>query len=178
MSWLNSDGLYIQMGTEEAALVRGGEYTTLGSHRVTEFMVDLVADCGSSAAILGSATSSTYGTGGYGLELPEGARIEKVEIITMTAATSGGSAVLNIGLVRRDRTTELDYDGLVAAATLASFNAVGETLTLTAGVSTGGALLGTTLANSGIVTVDYDTAAFDTGKIHVRVYWRPVQVTN
>lgn len=178
MSWLNSDGLYTQFGTEEGATQRGGEYTTPGSHRVTEFMVDLVNDCGTAAAILGSVASSTYPAGSLGVELPEGARIEKVTIVTDTAATSGGSAVLNIGLVRRDRTTAIDAQALVAAAALATFNAAGETVVLTAGATGAGTLIGTTLSNSGIVTVDYDTAAFTAGKIRVSVEWRPTMVTN
>jgi hypothetical protein len=125
-----------------------------------ELFIDDMTDLGTTAAIQD-----------YNVVVPKNARIEKVEVITQTAVTSGGSATLNVGLKRTDNSTELDYDGLVAALALASFNSAGETVALTVGSTSAGALIGTTLAYNGYLTVDYDTAAFTAGAIRVRVYF-------
>lgn len=157
-TWMNNDGLYIKYGTDEATAGKAGEYgTDVAGQRVIEFDLTLTG-LGTAAAIVDD-----------NVFIPAGVRIQKVEIINSTAATSGGSAALNIGLQRRDRSTELDYDGLVAAAALATFNAAGETSTLTAGATGAGALIGTTTAYSGYITADYDTAAFTAGVLKVRV---------
>jgi hypothetical protein len=158
-TWMNSDGLYIKFGTDEADHGVAGEYSTLGPQRMVEAKLTLT-EAALTAAIVDD-----------NVWLPAGARIEKVEVIAETAATSGGAAVLNVGLQRQDRSTELDYDGLVAALALTAINAAGETNSLTPGSTGAGALIGTTLANAGYLTFDYDTAAFTAGVMKVRVYW-------
>lgn len=160
-TWMNSDGLYLKTGTQEAVLSAGGAYRNDGNYHVVEVTIHDMTDLGTSAAILDDVTF-----------VPKGARIEKVQLVTETACTSGGSAVLNVGLQRRDRSTELDYDGLIAAAALSTFNAAGETLDLILGATGVGALVGTTLAYNGYLTADYDTAAFTAGKVVIRVYYR------
>lgn len=162
MVWTNSDGLIVKFHRELGTVTKAGEFGTVsdGDQHVTELSISAMTALGTSAAVQDQH-----------VVLPSGARIEKVEIITTTACTSGGSAVLNIGLQRLDRSTELDYDGLVAALALASFNAAGETYTMTAGVTGAGALVGTALANAGVLTADYDTAAFTAGAIKVKIYW-------
>ena len=160
MAWYNSDGLYVKFGTETDTSVKAGEYRTNGPQRMIELTITAMTALGTAAAIQDDVTV-----------VPKNARIEKVEIVTTTAVTSGGAAVLNIGLIRTDRTTELDYDGFVAAAALATFNAAGETVTITNGATGAGALVGTTLAYNGLLTADYDTAAFTAGAIKVRIYF-------
>lgn len=162
MAWTNNDGLIVKFGTEQGTAGKAGEYSTLGPVRLTEVLIDLTA-LGTAAAVLDEHVS-----------FPSGARIERVEIINQTAATSAGSAVLNIGLQRLDRTTELDYDGFVAAAALATFNVAGERNTLDIGSTGVGALVGTTLAHAGVLTADYDTAAFTAGVVRVRISWTKV----
>ena len=160
--WTNGDGLRIKFGTNEATAGTVGEYKTLGLERVLEAVITLTS--------LGTSAARQDET----LMLPAGARISAVKIINQTAATSGGSATLNVGLQRADRSTELDYDGLVAAAALSTFNAAGETSTLTNGSTGAGALIGTTLAYPGYLTADYDTAAFTAGVLRVQVmYYMP-----
>lgn len=161
MVWYNNDGLVVKFGTEEATAGKAGGYNTRGPQQMIElFISDMTTVPSAAGTILD-----------YNLVVPKNARIEKVEVITQTAVTSGGAAVLNVGLVRTDTTTELDYDGLVAALALASFNSAGETASLTVGSTSAGALIGTTLANNGYLQVDYDTAAFTAGAIRVRVYF-------
>jgi hypothetical protein len=79
---------------------------------------------------------------------------------------------LNIGLQKLDHSTELDYDGLgkAAALTQTALAAKGTILTFITGTSNAGALIGTQLASNGLLTFDYDTAAFTDGRITVRVY--------
>ncbi len=160
MGWYNSDGLYVKFGTEEATVGKVGMHKMAGpQHMVEVFVPDMTA----------LATGATIWD--YNTVIPKNARIEKIEVITQTAVTSGGSATLNVGLIRTDITTELDYDGFVAALAIASFNAVGETVSITAGATSAGALLGTTLSNNGYITIDYDTAAFTAGAIRIRIYY-------
>jgi hypothetical protein len=156
-TWLNADGLYIKYGTDEAAYDNAGEYKTDGPLRLIELELDLTT-VGSSPAIFSDNAL-----------LQEGYRVEKVEVVTVTGAT-GATAVLNIGLQRTDRSTELDYNGLVAALPVASMSDAGETTSLVFGATYAGALIGTTLAYNGHLVADYDTAAFSAGVVKVRIY--------
>lgn len=162
MVWTNNDGLLVKFGTEEATRGAGGHVKSVGPLDVVEVEF-LLTGLGVSASIVDQH-----------VVIPSGSRIEKVEVVAETAATSGGSAALNVGLIRLDRSTELDYDGLVAALALASIDAEGDVVTLIQGGTSRGALVGTTLANAGVLTADYDTAAFTAGKVVVRVhFYRP-----
>jgi hypothetical protein len=160
MGWTNSDGLYIKFGTEEATAATSGMYNKLDNEHEAEVVLTLTA-LGTSAARVGSET----------LVIPSGARITKVTVLNQTAATSGGSATLNVGLQRLDRSTELDYDGLLVTAPLADFNAAGETKEYIIGVTGVGALVGTTTAYPGYITADYDTAAFTAGVVRVKIFY-------
>lgn len=157
--WINSDGLRIRLGTTEAEVTRGGELNALGAMREFEFQITLTS-LGTGSALINDTT---------GILIPAGFRLDEVEIVNETAATSGGSAVLNIGLVRQDTTTTYDADGLIAAAPLADFNAAGERKTYKPGETYAGALLGTSLAYTGYLVADYDTAAFTAGELRVIV---------
>jgi hypothetical protein len=158
--WLNSDGLDIPMGVTEADVGKAGEYSTVGPQRMIEVKIPDLTDLGTSAAIQD-----------YSVWVPKGAFIEKVELVADTAATSGGAAVLNVGLIRSDQTTELDYDGFIAAAAITTFDADGDTVEYIQGSTGHGALIGTTLAFNGLVTADYDTAAFTAGAVTIRVFY-------
>lgn len=158
-TYMHGDGTYQKYGVAEATAGSAGEYSTLGPLRHIELTISDMTTLGTAAAIYDDNTW-----------LPVGARIEKVTVINVTAAT-GATAVLNVGLQREDRSTQLDYDGLVAALPLASADAAGETVDLTVGSTYAGALIGTTLAYKGYLTADYDTAAYTAGKVIVRIYF-------
>jgi len=164
MGWYNSDSLYVKFGKEEATPGKVATYRTAGPVQVAEIFLDETALLALSATA--GATILDYNT-----VIPKNARIEKVEVITQKATTSGGAAVLNIGLVRTDTTTELDFDGLVAAIPKGSTDAAGETTALTVGATYAGALIGTVLANNGYVVADYDTAAYTAGELRIRVHY-------
>jgi hypothetical protein len=164
-TWMNNDGLFIKFGDDEGRAGRGGQYADSGEPGQNVIELDVTLTSLTTSAAIQSDVAF----------IPSGARITKVEIYNVTAATSGGTPTIDIGLIRRDRTTELDYDGLIDGAALSTFNAVGETVAVnTAGQTAVGVLLGTTLTNSGYITVLRDATAFTGGVIKVRVYWTRV----
>lgn len=162
-TWLNSDGLYLKMGTDEGPAVTEGEYSVTGPYSVAEFQIDY-SDLGTAAAIMGDTVT-----------IPAGARVVQVQIETITAFDSAADAfVLNVGLVRQDRSTTYDADGLVAALPQASMDPAGEVILMDSTHTYKGALMGTTLAYTGIVVADYDTAAPTVGSAKVRILYRMV----
>ncbi len=161
MAWYNSDGLYVKYGTETGVATTAGEYRTNGDLRYIEVEIPDLTVLGTGSSILSDV-----------VVVPKGAFIEKVEIAVDVAATSGGSAALNIGLIRTDRSTALDADGFVAALALTSIDAAGDVVEFIQGGTSHGALIGTALANNGYLVADYDTAVYTAGAIKVRVFFR------
>ena len=160
-NWHNDDGLYIKFGRNEGTGVTGGEVpgNHAGPNKVAEQVITLTS-LGSASTILNDAVL-----------IPAGARIEKVQIITDTLATSDGSATLNVGLIREDRSTTYDADGFVVQAALTTIDAAGETTDYVEGSTAHGALIGTTLAYAGRLVADYDAAAYTAGVIRVRIHY-------
>lgn len=158
-TWDNNDGLRVRFGVASAVVGKGGAYNTEGPLSMVELVIN-GTDIASSDTIVDDFTS-----------IPSGVRIEKVEVVAETAMTSGGSATLDVGLVRNDRTTAIDADGLVAALALTSIDADGDVVELIQGSTGHGALVGTVLANSGYITAKYGTAAFTGGRLAIRVYF-------
>lgn len=166
-TWTNNDGLYIKFGTDEATAKAAGEYNVGGPLHWVEVEIPL-ASLSTSANYFPSDT----------VTLPNGARIEKVVLVVETAATSGGSATLDIGLIDQDRSTAFDDDGLVAALALAEMSDAGAVIefmngadSTPAGESGDGALVGTTLSNTGLIVASANTAVFTAGLIVCRVYY-------
>ncbi len=161
-TWMNGDDLFVKFGTRQADTNNGGEYCAYGPTNIIEVKIDLT-DVGSSSAPVSDTVF-----------FPKNARIEKVEVITETAATSGGAATLDIGLMNVDRSAEIDFNGFVAAMAKTAIDAAGETTTLTVGSTGAGALIGTTNATSGYISAAYGTAAFTAGVVIVRIHWHAV----
>lgn len=158
--WLNTDGLFIKTGRDEGFSLRGGSISVAGPLEVIEFDLNLT-ELTSTATILIDS-----------LRIPRGARIERVEVVNETAATSGGAAVLDLGVVQEDRSTGAVPLGLVSGLALASINApAGRVNNLTTGVTSAGSLVGTTLAAQGLITGRFTTAAFTAGRVVVRVFY-------
>lgn len=161
-TWLNNDGLYIRYGTDEGVSTTAGTYPSMvaGQH-VTEVKIPAMTALTTTDTILANSTI-----------IPAGAIISKVEVIAETACTSGGAAILDVGLVRLDRTTEYDYDGLVAALALTSIDADGDVVSLIQGSTSHGALVGTKLAYAGLVTAsEGDANAYTAGEVLIKIYW-------
>jgi hypothetical protein len=162
-SWTNSDGLRVNFGiTEVTTSVADnfGEYSYDGPLHLTSFMIDGV-DIPLAETILSDTVT-----------IPNGAHIEKVEIYVITAMDSSGeAATLDVGLIDQDRTTEIDYNGLIVDETEAHMATTGTLLTFVNATTEAGALVGTTLSNTGLITVSANTELFTSGRIQVRIYW-------
>lgn len=155
----NINNLYREYGTTKATPTVGGEPVMTGDVREIVFDLDLTALTETETVIMDTTI------------FPSGVRIKEVEVLTETAAATG--TAIDLGLIRRDRSTELDYNGFLAAFATASMNAEGETTTLRVGSSTVGALVGDVLANDGFVTASRtDATAFTAGalKVTIRYY--------
>lgn len=157
MSWFNPDGLLLKFGTEKATSTTGGEYHNVGQLHEVELKVSLTS-VGSTATILNDVYL-----------IPKNARIVEVEILTETGATSGGATTLDVGLIATNRSTEIDFNGLVAAFAKASYDAAGEKNTITLGSTGAGALIGTTTASPGYLCANWNTAAFTAGVLYIKV---------
>lgn len=164
MPWVNSDGLVVMLGAEEATPSVGGEHFATGSKREVEFMLPAL-----------TTLTTSYVVVDYYTWLPKNARIEEVEVEVLTGATSGGSATLSLGLTRSDLGangipgTILGTNALVNAAAVATMATAGNRLNLIAGSTGAGDLIGTTLAANGLLVAKYATAAFTAGLLRVRV---------
>lgn len=158
-NYLNNDGLYIKIGTTKATPNIAGEYKTYGDRRFIEAKIDL------------TALTTTNVIQSDQLFFPTGSRIEAVTITTLTAAATGTSALLNVGLVRTDRTTEVDFDGILAAATTANMT-LGNEVRQVKGGATAGALVGSgaqATANPAYLSAATTTGTYTAGLINVRV---------
>lgn len=158
-TYLDSDGLLRKYGTSKGVATNAGEFRHNGALRQMEVKIDLTT-LTDTAAIISDVTF-----------FPRGARIEEVEVVTLTAATSGGSAVLNVGLIGTDRSTVIDADAFVSAMAKTAVDAAGEKTVLRVGSTGAGSSIGTTTSAVGYITADYDTAAFTAGVVLVRIYY-------
>src|SRR3990167_4174105 len=98
MTWLNNDSLLRKFGTEQATANLAGEYRTTGHLHEVEVKIDLT-DLTQTETIQSDVTV-----------IPSGSRIVEVQVVTHTVAATG--TAIDIGLIRTDRTTEIDYNGL------------------------------------------------------------------
>jgi hypothetical protein len=166
MSYFNADGLLQKYGTEQSTPNVAGEYRTTGSDHEIEVVIDLTT-LDQTEAIQSDVTV-----------IPAGAFIKEVELTVQEAAATG--VALDVGLIRLDRSTELDYNGLIDAEVKADIDNLGDVISYTAagvGASSGGALIGTVLVYTGHITASATTAtAFTTGIMRIKVrYFFPTE---
>lgn len=154
-TWTNNDGLYIKYGVTEANEHKVGEYNEAGGLHVFEATI-LYTD------LSAFGTTTILSDTAY---FPSNAYIEGATLEVETAFTSGGSATLTLGLIRKDRTTAIDADGIDATIAVAA-------LTAGATIACDGALIGTRLSNVGLLTALAGTANFTAGKAYLRVTYR------
>jgi hypothetical protein len=176
-TWLNSDGLYIRYGADEADNAIGGVKNNVDGEYEIEFELPF--------SDFDSATASLpHGTDSFGLVVPKGARIEEVETIVQTAFTSTGtvgSATIVLGLKQAsDRSTELDHDGFTTSSFLGSTAGIGTVGTkhfVRVGGTGAGALLGTTLSQNGVLVASnsaHATHPLTAGVLKIRLrYFYP-----
>lgn len=161
-SAINADGLFIPYGTSEVTVNRGGEYNVGGGLHWTEVMCKLSTLTTSGQTILSD-----------NLTIPNGAFIEAIEVIVTKEPTdASGTANLDLGLVDQDRSTEIDFNGFLAAAD--AFNAgtdLGSKTVFNLGTTEAGALVGTKITNTGLIVANADTAVFTAGEVMIRIRW-------
>jgi len=163
--WINSDGLSVQWPKDAGKVTIGGEVQSDNKH-VTRLRLNLL-DL-STAATAASGNEVIISETGV---IPAGAYIEKVTVL-VTTETAGTNANLDLGFVKTDRSTELDFNGLLAAAD--AFNSgtdIGLLTEYVVGTTEAGALIGTILAFDGIITASADTADWTAGVLRIDILW-------
>lgn len=153
------NNLHREYGVTKATATVGGEVRGYGDVHEIVFDLDLTALTQSETVVLDTNF------------IPSGVIFKEVEIFTETAAATG--TAIDLGLIRRDRSTELDYNGLLAAFPTASMNAAGETNVIRDNTTYDGALIGTSSAYDGLITCSMtDATSFTAGalKIWIRFY--------
>lgn len=141
---VNEDGLVERYGISRAVVAPDG--TTVAKERTLVFEVP------DATALADTDTAAEYGDRPF---IPAGAIIKDAIFVVDTAFTSGGSAVLDLGLKQADG-TNIDDDGIDAAIAVAS-------LTIRTGIISDGALVGDKMQYDSYPMVTYDTAAFTAG---------------
>ena len=131
--WTNSDGLVVHFGTRDV--------TTTGGFRVADNGATEKVYMTIKGTDLADAVAATDDQIIYGPVIPNGATILSATLKVDTAFTSGGSAVLDLGLYDKDGTI-VDDDGIDAAVAVAS-------LTLGAEIACDGADVNTVVATTG-----------------------------
>src|SRR5688500_12328736 len=110
-------GLYQKYGVEQTVVGKGGEYRNNGHFREIEVEIDLTTLTEAETVLDDN------------IFIPAGMRISEIKVVTHTAAATG--TAIDLGLVRTDRTTEIDFNGLLTAFVTATMNAAGETNIIT-----------------------------------------------
>lgn len=176
-SWVNADGLSVKYGSDEGDPLKGGLITGMDGIYRSEFTVDFTDARSATYTVLGNASAATDGA--IGIQIPEGARIKAIETVVITPFTSSGtigSANISMGLKKwSDQATELDHDGFTTTTFAgALFDSAGERQYVVPGGTGAGALIGTTLAEDGVVVVAntaHATHPLTAGRLNVRVEW-------
>lgn len=174
--WHNADGLVVPFGRVEA------EKQNVGAHNV-------LGDLHEVHAVIALASLPAFGTGlanqrilSDSVRLPVGAEFQEVEVYVEVGAT-GATAAFNLGLIREDRTTEIDFDGLIAPATagVAVLDTVGAIRVYRAEgtdslpvPAVGGALIAgqTALTVPGLLVASATTANFTAGQLRLKIRYR------
>lgn len=173
MAWHNKDGLYIKFGTEKASsLVDAGSPKTFNSDGESVLQLEVnLTELTEVEQILSDV-----------VWLPKNAQILYVKSIAEVPGETG--AAIDLGLVRADRATEQDYDGLLAAFPLSgNYDTVGDTVVFTengtvpASVVGTGVLVGTIIPSTSdkyYVTASRTTStAFTAGRLKISIGYVP-----
>ena len=155
--WTNADGLVVGFGTRTVTTSSGATPSTRGAYK--EVVLTL------KGTDLGDTVAATDDAIVHGVEIPADALLLSADLFVTTAFTSGGSAVLDIGVYQADGTI-VDDDGIDAAIAVA-------TLTDNAVVACNGADIGTVTATAVKIGASYDTAAFTAGEAKLVVRYVP-----
>lgn len=161
-SFLDADSLFRKIGTTKAVPNLAGEFKNYGELRTIELAIDLT-----------TLTSSQVIQSDQ-VFFPNGVRIEEVEIVAETAATSGGAPTLDIGLIQTDRTTVTSNTAFTAAVALATLTPAGAKQVLRVGSTGAGASIGATTAQVNHICARVNASTYTAGRIVVRIRYMKV----
>lgn len=167
--WINSDGLLVNFGTDRARASRGGTYSRLvDGQELVSVIIDL--------ATLPTAASGNEQIVCDNVFIPNGAFITKVRVTVLEEPTTSGSPNLDFGLVDQDRSTEIDFNGLLAAAdAFETGTDLGAIVEYVKGTTEAGALVGTRITNTGLLTASADSADWTDGTVKIDIeYYMPL----
>jgi hypothetical protein len=160
----NADGLVVLYHKAQGVADKSGVYVnTAGDRHILEAIISLPG--------LPTVASGNKQIQSNTVTVPNGAFIEMVRVVVLKE-TTGVNANLNVGLVDQDCSTEIDFDGFLAAAD--AFNGgtdLGTVTDFTVGTTEAGALIGTKITNTGLITAHADTADFTAGVVKVQVFY-------
>lgn len=164
MTWVNSDGLTVRFGNEQAAVAKTGRVSTAGEDQQLVVLINGVDVPTADAPI------SIYSG------IPQNAIILSAELYVTTAFVGAG-ATLDVGLWSDDGDgtyTVVDDDGLIAALATTSMDTLNGADDYQTG---GGALVGLrpTAVTGGrdfLVSYGYNTAAFTAGVATLVIKYR------
>lgn len=164
-TWFNQDGLFIRYGQREVEVQDTGIFGTPadGGTHVVETKLNL------------ASLTTTHAIIDEGVYIPKNFILERVEIVTEVAATSGGAATLTVGVRRNsDRSTDVEAAGVVSALALTAMDAVGETTVLRQGSTSAGTRVGAVVSADHVtkLVARADTAVFTAGRVTIRMYLR------
>jgi hypothetical protein len=161
------DNLLIIYPNGRGTETRAGEVSSAGSKHITEVFVTL--------ASLPTVASGNKQILAENVTIPALAFIEKVEVF-VSKETAGVNANLDLGFVKAvDRTTEVDFNGLLAAAD--AFNGgtdLGTVTEFVVGTTEAGAVIGTQLPFTSLITANAETADWTAGVLRIRIHWSVV----
>jgi len=177
-NWLNKDGLFLQFGTDKTTAENWGEYAIDGENRVVEGFLDLTTLSTGSASILSNNLIFPAPPTGQMI-------IDRVELTVETAATSGGSPTLKVGLIQTDRSTvPSNYDhAFINGEVLTAMQTVGDRQiyvgsdSVPAGSTHGGTLIGSAPANATgpyYITAQAGSTTYTAGKVRIKIYYHGI----
>jgi hypothetical protein len=159
--WDNGDGLRVYNPKAAQNVTKGGEVADGAKHKVWVHV--LLSALGLTDQVIVAEN----------VTIPNGAFIEEVQVIVLKEPTdASGTANLDFGLVDQDRSTEIDFNGFLAAAD--AWNAgtdLGKKTVYNVGTTEAGALVGTKITNTGLLTCKADTAVFTGGVVRLEVIY-------
>ncbi len=169
-NWLNKDGLFLQYGTDKTVPETAGEYLSYGTNRIVECLIDLTTLTSTAAIQSNTTVFSAPPTGQL--------YIEKVELTVETASAGGTS--FSAGLIQMDRATiPSSYStAFVNALINASTNTAGDLLTLSAGSTSAGGLIGTypAAATGPYYITALASGTYTAGKVRMRIFYHGIGV--
>lgn len=165
-NWINKDLLFLQYGTDKAAVDAGGDFKSYGTNRIAEVYIDLTT-LTSTAAIQSNSLIFPSGSGIY---------IEKVEVVAEVGAASGTS--FSVGLIQMDRATiPSSYStSIINAEVTATVATAGMAQTYYQNTTHAGGLIGSfpASATGPYYITALSSGTYTTGKVKVRVFYHGV----